>query len=67
MAAPEIRAIDQETAHAGGAHLGERYFLAVLYHGPMIAPTELGRKPLDIGASLRAGTMARVRPISQIR
>ena len=35
MAAPEIRAIDQETPDAGGAHFGEGDFLADgLWHGP---------------------------------
>jgi len=35
MAAPKIGAIDQQAARAGGAHLGERYFLAcALRHGP---------------------------------
>jgi hypothetical protein len=51
MAAPEVRAIDQQTAHPGGAHLGERDFLADwLGHGPMMTPIRRTVKPLDIGS-----------------
>ena len=51
VAALVIRAIDQDAAHAGGAHLGEGDFGRAGRggHSPMIAPTGLEVKPLDIG------------------
>jgi hypothetical protein len=36
MAAPEIRAIDQEAANAGGAHFGEGDLLAGFWHAVIL-------------------------------
>jgi hypothetical protein len=47
-----VRAVDQETANAGGAHFGEGDFLAGwLRHGPMMPPIKRTVKPLEVGPS----------------
>jgi hypothetical protein len=67
MTAPEIGAIDQETANARRAHFPEGDFLLAAFcgsvageswHAPLIAPTGPGVKPLDIGPLPRGHTIA---------
>jgi hypothetical protein len=56
-----IGTIDHQAAHARGAHLGKGDLLRSFDfgHGAIIAPAAAGVKPLDIGPSQGAHTMAR--------
>jgi hypothetical protein len=63
MAAMIVGTVDEQTAHPGGAHLGERDFPANwLGHGPMTTPIGRTVKPLEVGPSPRGHTRRAVRP-----